>query len=444
MTNFLPQEIIRRKRNGFELGRDEIRRFVDGITDGSVSDAHISAFAMAVFFRGMTTDEGADLMAFMRDSGAVVDWQAMGFDADAPITDKHSTGGVGDKVSLMLTSIVAACGGLVPMISGRGLGHTGGTLDKLEAIPGFDAYPTITGFAEIVRNVGCSIIGQTNDLVPADRRFYSVRDVTATVESVPLITASILSKKLAAGLGSLVCDVKFGTGAFMATYEEAETLARTLVDVAKSAGTPTRALITDMNWVLGRTAGNGLEILETIEFLKDPAAADRRLMDLTLDLAAHMLVTSGLEEDVRTAHSKAEQALASGRAADRFARMVAAQGGPSDLLEKVDHYVKVAPVTKAVPAAEDGYVGPTDARALGVSVVALGGGRIEPKQRINHSVGLSDIVAPGKQVSAGDPLMVVHAESEAAADMAIASITDSVAIVDSLPLVEPVVRESIQ
>ncbi|MBV1901627.1 MAG: thymidine phosphorylase, partial [Kordiimonadaceae bacterium] len=271
---FIPQEMIRTKRDGGIIAKEDIVSFVAGITDGSVTDAQISAFAMAVFFTDMTPDEGAALTLAMRDSGDVIDWTKYGFDEDAPIVDKHSTGGVGDKVSLMLAPIVAACGAYVPMISGRGLGHTGGTLDKLEAIPGYDPYPTIDRFAEIQRKVGCSVIGQTTALAPADRRFYGIRDVTATVESIPLITASILSKKLSAGLRGLVMDVKFGNGAFMQTAEEARLLATNIVRVAAAANTPTVALLTDMNQVLGTTAGNAVEMVETIEFLTNPATAD--------------------------------------------------------------------------------------------------------------------------------------------------------------------------
>ena len=265
MSPFLPQEIIRQKRDSEELGENAIRRMVVGIADGSVSDSQIAAFAMAVYLNGMTNTEQATLTHAMTHSGRVLDWS--GAALDGPIVDKHSTGGVGDKVSLILAPIAAACGAVVPMISGRGLGHSGGTLDKLQAIPGYNATPSLDEFMKITQKVGCSIIGQTGELAPADKRLYAIRDVTATVESFPLITASILSKKLAAGLGGLVMDVKFGSGAFMTDAGRARALAENIVAVAGESGVPTRAVLTDMNQVLGRTAGNALEVMETIGFL---------------------------------------------------------------------------------------------------------------------------------------------------------------------------------
>jgi thymidine phosphorylase len=347
--------------------------------------------------------------------------------------DKHSTGGVGDKVSLMLAPIVAACGGLVPMISGRGLGHTGGTLDKLEAIPGYDAYPSTRRFADIVRDVGCSIIGQTGDLAPADKRFYGIRDVTATVESVPLITASILSKKLSAGLKALVMDVKFGSGAFMDSEDKAEELANSIVRVAGAAGVPTTALLTDMNQVLGTTAGNAVEVHETVAFLTSPGGADSRLMDITLDLAAHMLSLSGAQQGLEVARTAAEEALASGRAAEIFARMVEAQGGPSDILEKAEAHAPLAPASLPVLAGADGYIGTMDARAVGMAVVALGGGRTDPAQKVDHGVGLTEICQIGDKVSADQPLAVVYARDAAAAERAAASVRAAVGITADKP-----------
>jgi len=441
---FLPQELIRTKRDGGTLVSSDIQKFVEGITDGGVTDAQLSAFAMAVFFRGMSPDEGAGLTLAMRDSGAVINWADYGLDADAPITDKHSTGGVGDKVSLMLAPVVAACGGLVPMISGRGLGHTGGTLDKFEAIPGYDPYPTIDRFAHIVKSVGCSIIGQTNDLAPADKRFYSIRDVTATVESVPLITASILSKKLSAGLGSLVMDVKFGNGAFMDSADKARVLAENIVRVAAAANTPTTALLTDMNQVLGTTAGNAVEILETIEFLKDPAAADRRLLHITLDLAANMLALSGAQESVESARMAAEAGLVSGEAAEIFGKMVAEQGGPIDFMEKHENYLTYAPVVKPVLAKSSGYVAEMQTRDIGMAVVALGGGRIDPAQKIDHSVGLANICQVGDRIEADQPLAMVYAKTSDAADAAVRSVRNAVSFADKAPALTPITAEVIR
>ena len=441
---FIPQEAIRTKRDGGVVSDADITRFVAGITDGGVTEGQIAAFAMAVFFNGMTPEEGAALTIAMRDSGDVIDWAKYGFDKDAPITDKHSTGGVGDKVSLMLAPIVAACGGLVPMISGRGLGHTGGTLDKLEAIPGFDPYPSIDRLADVVKSVGCSIIGQTGRLAPADKRFYGIRDVTATVESVPLITASILSKKLSAGLGSLVMDVKFGNGAFMDSADKARTLAKNIVRVAKAANTPTTVLVTDMNQVLGRTAGNAIEMIETVDFLRNPTGADKRLLEITLDLAAHMLAISGACTSVSEARMKAEEALSSGKAAEIFGRMVSAQGGPPDFMEKYSNYLLLAPVAKVIQAKKNGYVSAMETRDIGMSVVALGGGRTDPAQKINHSVGLADVCQIGDKVTVGDRLATVYAASENEADAAIAAFQKYVTIADTCPEVGPVTCDIIE
>lgn len=440
---FLPQEVIRTKRDGGTISDADIRNFVAGITDGSVTDAQVSSLAMAIFFNGMSPEEGAALTLAMRDSGDVMCWTDYGFDADAPIVDKHSTGGVGDKVSLMLAPIVAACGGLVPMISGRGLGHTGGTLDKLESIPGYDPYPGIEAFAKIVGDVGCSIIGQTGDLAPADKRFYGIRDVTATVESIPLITASILSKKLSAGLGSLVMDVKFGNGAFMDTDEKAEELATNIVRVANAAGTPTTALLTDMNQVLGSTAGNAVEIFETIEFLTMPEKADTRLLDVALALAAHMLALSGAQPDLETARTRAEEALSSGKAAEIFAQMCAAQGGPADLIEKADTYLKLAPVVKPVSLGEAGYIAGMDTRAIGMAVVALGGGRTNPAHDVDHAVGLTKICQIGDRLAADQPFAMVYAQSEDAAEAAIRVVREAVELSDTAVEAAPIISKTI-
>lgn len=409
---FIPQEFIRKKREQEPLSSSDIQAFVSGITDGSVTDSQISAFAMAVFFNGMTPEEGAGLTLAMRDSGDVLDWTKLGFDAGAPIVDKHSTGGVGDKVSLMLAPIVAACGGYVPMISGRGLGHTGGTLDKFEAIPGYNPYPDNDRFAEIVRTVGCSIIGQTGALAPADKRFYSIRDVTATVESIPLITASILSKKLAAGLNALVMDVKFGSGAFMPTYDASKELATNIARVATAAGTPTTALLTDMNEVLGHTAGNAVEVIEAIEFLVNPDEADARLLDVTLALAAHMLVLAGLDHDAAAARIRAVEALENGKAAEVFEKMVAAQGGPANILQSFNANVKTAQHSYDILAPASGFISAIDTRAIGMAVVALGGGRTNPASKIDHAVGFTDIAGLGTAVEEGQPIARIYCNDQ--------------------------------
>jgi thymidine phosphorylase len=409
----LPQEIIRRKRDGERLSADEISFFVDGLTTGAVGEGQVAAFAMAVFFKGMSMDERVALTRAMRDSGDVLAWP----DASGPVLDKHSTGGVGDNVSLMLAPIIAACGGIVPMISGRGLGHTGGTLDKMDSIPGYRTQPDGKLFREAVRAAGCAIIGQTGDLAPADRRFYAIRDVTATVESIPLITASILAKKLAAGLGGLVLDVKTGSGAFMAATEDARALARSLVDVANGAGLKTTALITDMNEPLASAAGNALEVRNAVNFLTG-AHRDRRLEEVVLALAAEMLVLGGLAGNAGEAAELARSALAGGRAVECFAAMVMALGGPANFVEKADAYLPKAPVIRPVAPDRAGTITAIDTRAVGLAVVALGGGRTKPEDAIDHAVGFSGLAGIGLAVGPDRPLAMVHARTDDAADRA--------------------------
>src|SRR3954454_7696728 len=346
----LPQEIIRRKRDGARLDEAEIEAFVAGLTAGHVSEGQAAAFAMAVLFRGLSVEERVALTHAMARSGAVRTW-----DLPGPVLDKHSTGGVGDAISLALAPAVAACGGFVPMISGRGLGHTGGTLDKLDAIPGYRSQPDLDTFRRVVRGVGCAIIGQTNDLAPADRRLYAIRDVTATVESIDLITASILSKKLAAGLHGLVKDVKVGSGAFMRDRESARALAESLVHVANQAGLPTTALLTDMDQPLASAAGNAVEVAYAVDYLTGQRR-EPRFHAVTVALAAEMLVLGGLAEARGEAERRIEEAIVSGRAAEVFARMVAALGGPSDLFERPENHLARAPVIRPVPPRTPGVV----------------------------------------------------------------------------------------
>ena len=324
VCRMLPQEIIRKKRDGHELSGEEIAFIAHGITDNSLSEGQVAAFAMAVFFRGMTTPERVAMTLGLVRSGVILDWNDL--DLPGPIIDKHSSGGVGDKVSLMLAPIVAACGAFVPMISGRGLGHTGGTLDKLSAISGYDVQPDVATFRRVVREVGCAIIGQTDNLAPADRRLYGVRDVTATVESIPLIVSSILSKKVAAGLDGLVMDVKCGSGAFCDTEAMARDLAESLVAVANQAGLSTTALITDMDQVLGRDVGNALEVMETVAYLTGEGTRDPRLHEVVMALAGEMLALGDLAPSVAAGRARAEAALDDGRAAEKFARMVCGAG----------------------------------------------------------------------------------------------------------------------
>jgi len=454
----LPQEVIRAKRDGRALTDEEIGFFVGGLTNGSITEGQAAAFAMAVFFRGMTRPEVVALTCAMRDSGTVLDWSEA--DLPGPVLDKHSTGGVGDKISLMLAPIVAACGGAVPMISGRGLGHSGGTLDKLDAIAGYTTAPDNALFRRVVREVGCAIIGQTADLAPADRRLYAIRDVTATVESIALITSSILSKKLAAGLACLVQDVTFGSGAFMATAEDARTLAESIVAVANGAGCRTTALLTDMNQVLGTTAGNGVEAREAIAYLTGEGVAgagvgtgtgrlnsastrEPRQHEVTMALSAELLVTGGLFATVADARAACERVLASGEAAERFARMVAALGGPADLLERPDTYLPLPEVTLAVHPARAGFVAAEDARAIGLAIVGMGGGRVRADQAIDHAVGFTRVAPVGAQVGPGRPLCLVHARTAGQAEAAAAEFRAAVTIADAPPAPAPVVLERI-
>ena len=434
----LPQEIIRHKRDGAALSEAEIESFIAGITDGSVTDSQISAFAMAVFFNGMQMPERIALTRAMANSGKRLNWQVAGF--DRPIVDKHSTGGVGDKVSLMLAPLVAACGACVPMISGRGLGHTGGTLDKLDSIPGYISTPDQKLFSRVVRATGCAIIGQTDELAPADKRFYAIRDITATVESIPLITASILSKKLAAGLDALVMDVKFGSGAFMTDIESARKLASSITSVASGAGTPTTTLLTDMNQVLGHSVGNAVEVREAVEFLQG-TCRDARLDDITRALAAEMLLLAGLAESVDAGHEQVDKALASGSAADTFAQMVAELGGPADFLTRPEHYLPAAPVVQQLLARHTGYVASIDTRGIGLTVLKLGGGRRSSEQAIDHAVGLTEVCQLGDAVQVGQPLATVHARSESDAAPAIAELARAIVIADEAPLAKPIVCE---
>jgi thymidine phosphorylase len=426
----LPADTIRTKRDGGVLSPAQIQHFVQGLVDhsgkGGWSDSQAAALAMAVLLKGMTPAETVALTLAMAQSGSTLNWA--GTQLPGPVLDKHSTGGVGDKVSLLLAPIVAACGGVVPMVSGRGLGHTGGTLDKLEALPGYRTQVSFDELLHTLRQAGCAIVGASSTLAPADQRLYAIRDVTATVESLPLITASILSKKLAAGLQGLVLDVKVGSGAFMATVTQAQALANSLVEVAQGAGLPARAVITDMNQVLGHTAGNALEVQESIDFLtgKDQ---DPRLLTVTLALCAELLHLGGLFASRTLAHAAALRALTSGAAAERFARMVAAQGGPADVLQQAR--LPTAEYQVDVPAPRSGWLAAQDVRALGQAVVAVGGGRTLPGQTIDPRVGLSHVLPLGTAVAAGQPLARVHASSASAAAAAVLAVQRAVVVGDA-------------
>lgn len=407
---YLPQEIIRSKRDGNTLSKEEIDFFIKGIASNSVSEGQIAAFAMAVYFQGMSMDERVVLAMSMRDSGTVLEWGSL--DLGGPVVDKHSTGGVGDVVSLMLGPMVAACGGYVPMISGRGLGHTGGTLDKFDAIPGYQTAPDNKLFRKVVKEVGVAIIGQTGDLAPADKRFYATRDITATVESIPLITASILSKKLAAGLDALVMDVKAGSGAFMPTYAESEELAKSIVYVANGAGCKTTALLTNMDQVLASSAGNAVEVCEAVRYLTGEYV-NPRLHEINMELCAEMLVLGELAADVTQGREKLQAVLDNGKAAEVFGNMVTALGGPADFIENYDNYLDKAEIIRPVYASSPGIVQSMDTRALGMAVVSMGGGRRRASDNIDYAVGLTDMISLGEEANTEKPLAMLHVRNDA-------------------------------
>ncbi len=406
-TLSLISEVILKKRDGRELSEQDISRFIAGVASGQVTDAQIAAFAMAVWFRDMTASELRAMTEAMRDSGTVLRWDHL----DGPVVDKHSTGGVGDLVSLVLAPLVAACGAYVPMISGRGLGHTGGTLDKLESIPGFNTSPSEPEFQRLVRNNGLSIIGQTEQLAPADGRIYAVRDVTATVASMPLIVSSILSKKLAEGLDALVMDIKVGNGAFMETIDDARKLASRLCNSANDAGLACHAFLTDMSQPMSYTAGNVLEMREACAYLTGESRHPR-LHAVVMALAAEMLTLSGLSGSTTTAMSILQHALDDGTAAEKFASMVAAQDGPADLLQRPDKYLAVANYSKPMLMQHSGWISQMHMTRIGLAVVRLGGGRFRAEDSIDHSVGLSGLRSMGEFLQQGEEILMIHARNE--------------------------------
>ena len=433
-------DVIRKKRDGGKLSREEIGFFVAGLADGSLPAEQVSALAMAIFLNSMDAEEAGALTSAMTASGVMLTWdrEALG----GPAVDKHSTGGVGDKVSFMLAPILAACGCFVPMVSGRGLGHSGGTLDKIESIPGYNATPDLEIFQKVVHEVGCAIIGQTAEMAPADRRLYAIRDITGTVESIPLITASILSKKIAAGNEALILDVKTGSGAFMESLDEARALAKSIIATGGAVGLKVRALITDMAEVLGETAGNALEMAESVDYLLG-RRREPRLDEVTLALTAEMLVMTGLAEDRDAARDQADTAVTSGRAAEIFARMVTALGGPSDFLERLQTYLPAAPLTAPVLPAEPGYLTAVDARAIGNAIIALGGGRRRQNDVLDLAVGFSDVAPVGTFVDSERPLAIAHASSDDGLERALEDYRAACRIDDSEPAAAPVILETL-
>lgn len=420
------RRIIASLRRGASPSKAELGWFARGLADGSVSDAQAGAFAMAVVLKGLGPDGRVALTEGMRDSGRILNW-----DLPGPVLDKHSTGGVGDCVSLLLAPVLAACGAFVPMISGRGLGHTGGTLDKLAAIPGVQTDVDEARLRQITRDVGCAIVGASADIAPADRRLYAVRDVTATIDSIDLITASILSKKLSAGLGGLILDVKCGSGAFMKTPDAAKDLASALVATGKGAGCPTQALITDMDQPLAPALGNAVEVALCMEVLAGNTVVAPRLYDLTVALASALLQMQGTEE--ANATDQVTVALSSGAAMGRFAQMIAALGGPPDMAEDWRTHLPKAPVVGAVTAPHSGVVAAIDGEALGLAVVALGGGRRVETDKINPAVGLTEVVELGTKLQRGDPLCQLHAADEDSALAAAEAVRSAITIADAGP-----------
>ena len=404
----IPQEIIRKKRDNKTLTEGEIKSFVLGLTNGSFSDSQIASMSMAILINDMTKEETIWLTNAMTNSGDKLDWQDI-VESDL-VCDKHSTGGVGDKVSLILAPILAACGVYVPMISGRGLGHTGGTLDKFDTIPGYNTQPSIDVFRKVVKDVGCAIIGQTSNLAPADKKLYSIRDAVGAVESIPLITSSILSKKIASGLKNLVLDVKVGNGSFNNTKDVALNLARSLVSVAKGAGLQCQAILTDMNQVLGWNAGHTLEIKECAEYLTNKRK-NKRLEKITNELIASVLMMAKKTEK-QESYEKINQVLSNGMAAEKFNKMVHALGGPADFLEKHDSLLQSSSYVGEIKANETGSIHSIETRKLGLTLIELGGGRKQVDDEINYAVGYENVVSVGDNVDRSTPLLKVHASSQ--------------------------------
>ncbi len=404
----IPQEIIRKKRDKKALTKEEIFLFAKGLKDGSFSDPQIAAMSMAIFSNGMTPEETVNLTEAMTASGDTIDWSSI-LDEEL-VCDKHSTGGVGDKTSIILAPILAACGLYVPMISGRGLGHTGGTLDKFDSIPGYNTQPDLATFKKAVKEVGCAIIGQTDNLAPADKKLYSIRDIVGTVESLPLITSSILSKKIASGLKTLVLDVKVGNGSFNSTLEIARDLSNSLVRVAKGAGLKCEAILTDMNQVLGKSAGHRLEVIECINFLinqeKEP-----RLMNITYELVASILMMSH-NLSKQEALKKIDTVISNGAAAEKFEKMVGALGGASNILSSYNTQLEIKAFKKDICVKQSGYIQKIKTRDLGLVLIQLGGGRKQVTDKINFNVGYDNVLGVGDKVDASTPLLTLYYHSD--------------------------------
>lgn len=425
----LVKEIIQKKRDNHSLTNNEIQTFIKGISNKTVSPEQIGAMTMAIYFNGLSINEQVAFTLAMRDSGKVIKFTNLD---DKPIVDKHSTGGVADFISIPLAPIVAACGVYVPMITGKGLGHTGGTTDKMQAIPNYNTFPSTEEFQQVVKNVGCCIIGQTDDLAPADRAIYGIRDVSGTVESLPLIATSILSKKLASGISYLVMDVKTGNGAFMNTLEDSKALANTIVGISNQAGVPCKALITDMNEALGRNIGNSLEIIESIEYLTGKNV-DAKVDKVMKALATEMLLITGIANSKEDALLKIEKALSSGKAAEIFEKMVSAMGGSSNILTNYNECLPKAPIVKPVYANNSGYISSINSRTLGFALVQLGGGRRLANDTLDYGVGISNMVKVGEEVNKDKPIAFIHANTSLAVEE-MATVLNSAISVSTSPV----------
>ena len=419
------KELILKKRLGKELTKNEINWFISNLTSNHLSEGQIASLAMAICLKGMTFEERVQLTLAMKNSGKTLSW-----DLPGPIIDKHSTGGVGDTVSLILAPVLAACGAYVPMISGRGLGHTGGTLDKFDSIPGYNTSPNEQLLRRVVSKVGCAIIGQTNELAPADKRLYAIRDVTGTVESIDLITASILSKKLAAGLEGLVIDVKCGNGAFMQDFNEASTLAKSLVTVSNESGCKTTALVTDMNQPLSQSIGNSLEVLAAIDILNG-SSKDYRLLEVTNSLGVSILCSSNICKNKKEAQLLISSVLSSGKAAEKFSQMISELGGANDFFEKPKNYLTPSNIKKNICCKKSGYVKKINTKNLGNILILLGGGRQKVEDDIDFSVGMKLLIELGTYVEKNQPICTLYARDEESFNIAEKEIIESLEIGES-------------
>ncbi len=442
MSVWLPQSVIKKKRDGHALSKDEINDFIQGSVDGRVDDTQVAAFCMAAFINDLSRDETIALTQAMANSGDQLDWSTL--DLDGPVLDKHSSGGVGDKVSLILCPLIAACGGYAGKMSGRGLGHTGGTVDKLESIPGYEVAVSLDKFYEVVKTTGSAIIGQTGSFVPADKKFYGIRDVTGTVEHIGLITASILAKKLAVNSDAFTADIKVGNGAMMKRLEDGEALAKSIYEVANGAGLPTRVVLSDMNQVLGHSAGNAVEVIEALQYLMGDEDRDDRLDVVVRALASQMLMAGELVKTEEEAHDLIEQKLNDGSAAECFNKSVAALGGPKDIAETFSSKIELAAVQVDVQSSKTGYITAIDTLKIGEAIVQMGGGRTKPNAPINHRVGLTHILHIGDYVEAGQtPLCQLHLDDEQDAEVFAKVINDAITIDDAEPSSPSIIYKTI-